>query len=234
MNILLLDTSGPVCGTAVVRDGELIGEINGLSGRRHSVQTMPIVDSLLSFLGLSLPEIDVFGAVVGPGSFTGIRIGIATAAALAEAEGKKCFPIAATQALAAGVGGFEGIVCPLIDARKPRIYTALFRAGFPPKRAAPDRQTTIDELLTELQEQGERVLFTGDAAEVHAESIKAALSGRGEIAPCPLRSLRAGTACALAFEEIARGAFTVDPANLRAVYLQPSQAEREESERANP
>ena len=231
MTILLLDTSGPVAGAAVVRDGKLIGETNCESGRRHSTQAMLIVDSLLGFLGVALSHIDVFAAIAGPGSFTGIRIGVAAVAALAEAQGKPCFSLSATEALAAGAGSFDGLVCPLIDARPPRVYTALFRPGFPPERVTPDSQTTIDALLTELLARGERVLFAGDAVPVHAERIRATLSDQAVFAPPHLCTLRSGAACVLAYEKIRRGAELLDPAALRAIYLAPSQAEREEKER---
>ena len=232
MNILLLDTSGPVCGAAVVQHGKLTGEMNFLSGRKHSVQAMPILDSLLSYAGLELADIDVFSAVAGPGSFTGIRIGVAAIAGLAEAQGKPCFALGATEALAAGAGWFDGLVCPIIDARPPRVYTALFRPGVPPERLTPDRQTTTEELLNELQSRAGRVLFVGDAAKIHFERIRAELAGRAVNAPEHLSFLRAGAACVLASEKIQGGSDLVDPAMLRAVYLQPSQAERKEKERA--
>ena len=234
MTILLLDTSGPVCGAAIVRDGKLIGETNCQSGRRHSVQAMPILDSLLFFSQMALSDMDVFAAVSGPGSFTGIRIGITTIAALAEAQEKPCLPLSATEALAAGAGCFEGLVCPLIDARSPRVYSALFRPGVPPLRVSQDRQTTVDAVLAELRPQKERVLFTGDAACLHSERIRSELPGRAEFVPEHLGFLRAGAACILAHEKTARGAALLDPSALRSIYLQPSQAEREEKAGGKP
>lgn len=231
MNVLLLDTSGPVCGAAIVRDGSLIGETECLSGRKHSAQAMPILDSLLSFTGMELSSIDVFAAVVGPGSFTGIRIGVTTISALAEAQGKLCLSLSATEVLAAGAGFFDGIICPLIDARTPRIYTSLFKQGVPPVRLIQDQQMTINDLLVTLNKRRERVLFTGDAAILHSELIKKDLTTRAEFAPEHLRILRAGAACVLAFEMLRRGFVPIDPALLRATYLQPSQAEREAAER---
>ena len=233
MTLLLLDTSGPVCGAAIVRDGRIAGEISCLSGRRHSVQAMRIVDELLENTGVARESVDAYAAVCGPGSFTGIRIGVAEIAAMAEAAGKPCAAVNALEALAAGAGAYEGLICPLIDARTPRVYTALFRARPDrPERLSEDRLTEIGDVIRELSGGRERVLFAGDGAYAHRAALREGLGNRALFAPEHLNGLRPGAACLLAAADAEAGGL-LDPSRLRPVYLQPTQAERDLKKRTD-
>ena len=108
MNILMIDTSGPACGVAIVRDGKRVYEAALESGMTHSQRLMPMVDAALNMAGMTAQDIDLFGAVVGPGSFTGVRIGVSTVKALAHAAGKPCVGVDALEALAMNAGDFDG------------------------------------------------------------------------------------------------------------------------------
>ena len=101
MNILMIDTSGPACGAAISVDGKIVCELQLTSGKTHSQRVMPMVDRALEMCEMSIADIDLFGVVVGPGSFTGVRIGVSTVKALAHAAGKPCIGVDALHALPA-------------------------------------------------------------------------------------------------------------------------------------
>ena len=138
MNILCVDTSGPSAGVAVLRDGRLVFECSLIHGRTHSQCIMPMVEQGLAGAGLQAGDVDLFAAVVGPGSFTGVRIGVSTVKALAHATQRPCIGVDALEALAAGIQDFGGLICPILDARAQQVYGAVFRAGLPPVRVAED------------------------------------------------------------------------------------------------
>lgn len=117
MNILMIDTSGPACGVGDHARWALIYEAELVNKQTHSQRVMPMADAALAMSDMTAAEIDVFGAVTGPGSFTGVRIGVSTVKALAHAAGKPCVAVDALEALAANVTAFDGVVCPILDAR---------------------------------------------------------------------------------------------------------------------
>ena len=135
MNILAIDTSGPTCGVAILSDGVIRFSQTVLNKRTHSVNLMPMVDAGFSYTGLTLADMDRLACVVGPGSFTGVRLGVSTVKGLAHGIGKPCVAVNALEAMALGAGQFDGTVCPMQDARAGQVYAALFRDG---KRMAPD------------------------------------------------------------------------------------------------
>ena len=129
MNILMIDTSGPACGVAIMADGRLVYEAELTHRQTHSQRVMPMVDTALQMSDMTAADMDVFGAVVGPGSFTGVRIGVSTVKALAHAANKPCVAVDALEALAANVTAFDGVVCPILDARAQQVYGAIFKRG---------------------------------------------------------------------------------------------------------
>ena len=155
MNILMIDTSGPACGVALMKDGAIVYEAQLVSGRTHSQRVMPMVDTALSMSDMQMSDIDLFGAVLGPGSFTGVRIGVSTVKALAHAAGKPCIGVDALHALAANVSGFDGVVCPILDARAQQVYGAMFRAGDVPQRLMDDEAMKLVDFLELVDKTGE-------------------------------------------------------------------------------
>ena len=117
MKLLAIDTSGPVCGVAVLADGVIRYECAVQNKLTHSVNLMPMVDAALQATGLTLADLDRLAVVTGPGSFTGVRIGVSTLKGLAHGEDKPCMAVDALEAMAAGAGAFDGVVCPIQDAR---------------------------------------------------------------------------------------------------------------------
>lgn len=237
MNILMIDTSGPACGVALSRDGRLVCEMELTSGLTHSQRVMPMADSALGMSGMTVGDIDVFGTVVGPGSFTGVRIGVSTVKALAHATGKPCVGVDALMALAANVTAFDGVVCPILDARAQQVYGAMFTAGFPPVRLMDDAAMKLADFLGEVEKTGRRALFLGDGAPGFEAAIRERLGEAACFAPEMHRGLRAGSALALAQLyaegrlESGNGVGLCDSLTLLPLYLRAPQAERERAAR---
>ena len=227
--VLAIDTSGPVAGCAVMRDGRIVHQIAMNHGLTHSETIMPAVDGALSAAGLTCADVDVFAAVAGPGSFTGVRIGVCAAKGLAHAVGKPCCAVHALEALAMNFYGFDGLCCPILDARRGQVYCAAFdMAGGMPVRALADAAEPLADFLARLP--GDRRLaFVGDGVPVHADAVRGALGERALIAPPNLRDLRADAACVLA---AARPETWAEAAALRPIYLRAPQAERERKKKA--
>ena len=231
MNILMIDTSGPACGVALSRDGKLVCELELTSGMTHSQRMMPMVDSALSMSGMTVGEIDLFGAVVGPGSFTGVRIGVSTVKALAHATGKPCGGVDALEALAANAVGFDGVVCPILDARAQQVYGAMFGAGFPPVRLMEDEAMKLTAYLDRVEATGQRALFLGDGAAAFEAPIRKRLGERAVFAPMQHAGLRAASALALLSHRAQAGEALEDAFTMLPLYLRAPQAERERAAR---
>ena len=222
--VLAIDTSGPVAGCAVLRDGKIVHQIAMNHGLTHSETIMPAVDAALQAAGLSCRDVDVFAAVAGPGSFTGVRIGVCAAKGLAHGAGKPCCAVHALEALAMNFYGFDGLCCPILDARRGQVYCAAFdmKNGLP-ERALADAAEPLADFLARLPED-RRLVFVGDGVPAYGDRIRETLGSRALIAPEHLRSLRPDAACVLA---AARPDQWMAARLLTPVYLRAPQAERE-------
>ncbi len=227
MNILMIDTSGPACGVAIAKDGQVIGEMQLTSGKTHSQRVMPMVDGCLSMCEMTVNDIDLFGAVVGPGSFTGVRIGVSTVKALSHAAGKPCIGIDALEALAANVTGFDGVVCPILDARAQQVYGAMFECGMPPVRMMDDTAEKLTAFLDRVDGTMCEAMFLGDGVAAFESQIRERLHERAHFAPTQHQGLRAASACALAMQYAKDEANLKDCMTLLPLYLRVPQAERE-------
>jgi len=225
MNILALDTSSRAASCAILRDGALAGEFFMNIGLTHSQTAMPMVEALMRQTMLSLREIDVFAVCTGPGSFTGLRIGIACVKGMAMAGDKPCAGASTLMALAAGVCLFEGYICPVMDARRGQVYTALFEStGGKLRRLREDEAISITRLGEILSELPSKVILTGDGARLCMEE----LSGVKSLQIAPERFLHQ-RACALAdvAYDMAKKGETISAGKLAPSYLRLPQAERE-------
>ena len=180
MKILVLDTSGPVCGTAVMDEDKVYSEFTAQNKNTHSASLMPMIEAALNAAGKEIGELDAVAAVTGPGSFTGVRIGVATAKGLAHGAGLPCIPVDALEALSESAGEFDGIVCPIQDARAGQVYGAAFRKG---ERLTGDAPMKLEEYLDTVEALGERFLFIGDGAPVHKQAITERLGDRAVFTP---------------------------------------------------
>ena len=230
LNIVAIDTSGPLASCAVMKDGALAHEIIMNQGLTHSETIMPALDDCMRAAGIDCRDADCFAAVAGPGSFTGVRIGICAAKGLAHAWGKPCASVDALEALAMNFYGFDGLACPILDARRGQVYCAAFdmRNGMP-QRVLDDDAVEIGAFLEKLPAD-RRLVFLGDGLRVHAKVIREKLGERAMIAPAHLRELRAGAVCVLA--EAAREKW-MPAQQLVPLYLRIPQAERERNARLN-
>ena len=229
MIILGLDTSGPACSAAVSKDGAVLQEIVMNTALTHSETLMPAVERVMEGAGIGMSDIDLISVIAGPGSFTGVRIGVCAARALAHAAGKKVVKVNALHALAIGAPFARGIVCPILDARRQQVYCAAFRYenGEMPVRILDDNALALTEYLAALPGD-EELYFTGDGVSVHENAIRGIIGERAHFAPMHARILRASSACTIAEKnaEEAMGANLLTP-----IYLRLPQAERERNER---
>ncbi len=229
MTILGIDTSGPVAGVALWRDGKPRYSVTADVGLTHSETLMPMVDQALAAFGIPANEVELLACVAGPGSFTGVRIGVCAARGFAQALGIPCVQVDALEALAAGAYGFDGEICPILDARRDQVYCARFRfsSGRLPERLSEDGALSLQDFLAGLPQQG-RFLFTGDGVSAHAAAIERALGERALIAKPHLSGLKADAACYLAETSPAR---RMPGERLEPIYLRKPQAERERAAR---
>ncbi len=219
MKILVIDTSGPVCGTAVMDEDKVYSEYTAQNKNTHSASLMPMIEAALNAAGAELKTLDAIAAVTGPGSFTGVRIGVATAKGLAHGAGLPCVPVDALEALAVSAGEFDGLVCPIQDARAGQVYGAVFRYG---ERLTDDRPMKLEDYLDQAEKLGDHFLFLGDGAPVHRDAINLRLGEKAVFAPAFCNYLRPSAAGWIALN---RGEKT-DYLGLEATYLRPPNAQK--------
>ena len=227
MLILALDSTATVA-TAAICDNETVLAASTVScGLKHSETLLPLIEKLLVFVGKKVSDIDLFSCTVGPGSFTGVRIGAATIKGLAFG-GKQCVGVSTLEALAYNLRGHKGVISPVMDARRGQLYNALFRwDGDTLVRLTPDRVIMIDELAGELATIQDDIYLCGDGYSL----VKATLS-LDNICETPEEKIlqNAVSVAQLAFSEYQKGNSVSDVA-LRPTYLRAPQAERERNER---
>lgn len=219
MLILGIDTCCAAATSAIFDGEKLVAQTVINNKKTHSQKIMPQIDGLFSLSDISIEDIDAFAAAVGPGSFTGVRIGVATVKGMAQALGKPCIPVSTLHALAYPLSSYDGIVCPILDARRGQVYNALFKKG---KRICPDRALSLSELLSELK--GERVIFLGDGAAPYKEEILNTMPN-AEFAPKVISMNLAGSVCEAAYEKFLKGE-AVCADELIPSYIRLSQAEQ--------
>ncbi len=226
MNILAMDTSSLTATVAVLTDEKLLGEYTISNKLTHSQTILPMTDELLGKIGMKLDEIDVFSVCIGPGSFTGLRIGMATVKTFAQALSKPIVGVSSLDAVAYNFYSNDGsLVCPIVDARRDEVYNAIYKSGV---KTVFDRPLHIDDLLSELQ--GENVIFCGDAVCVHKDKIISANQKGWKIAPQNLLLPKASSVAYCAYKKATQGSYD-DCYTLNPVYLRKPQAERELEEK---
>ncbi len=232
MKILGIDTSGIVAGVSLIDDTKILGEININYKQNHSVTIMPMIDNLLKMLDMELEEIDYIACCCGPGSFTGLRIGAATAKGIAHALNKKIIPISTLEMLAYNIFMPSKFIVPIIDAKGERVFAAIYKfENGKLKAILNDTATTLPELLKYIEENKIAPIFLGDGALAYKDKI---LSQNKEYSFVPIchNMQRASSLSSLAFEYAKEGKF-VDYNNFEIEYLRKTQAERELLEREN-
>lgn len=191
MKILGIDTSNLVMSLAVVEKDKLIGEYTTNLRKNHSIRLMPAISMLLDELDIEPQELDGIAVAHGPGSYTGVRIGVTTAKTMAWSLGIPLMGISSLEAVASQGASFEGRVSPLFDARRGQVYTSLFEKG---ERVAEDQIRMMDEWADELLGQQRPVLFLGDDVSLHRETIEGKLGGLAQFGPAEWNVPRAAYA----------------------------------------
>lgn len=228
--VLGIDTSGGVCSVALAENGNIIAEHSTNDGRTHSATLVPMIDKLLQDAGHSLEEASLFAVAKGPGSFTGLRIGAATAKGLSFAMAKPIVGVSTLAGLSFNLREFQGIICPIMDARRNEVYTAAYNyEGGPESFDSPviePMAVPLDVLLEKLKTCNEKVTFLGDGVPVYKEQIFEKAGFEFDFAPEELSLQKAGSIAVIG--EILSNRGLSGPSNsLKLEYLRRPQAERE-------
>ena len=231
MKILGLDSSGLVAGVAVVEDDILLAEYTTNYKKTHSQTLLPMLDELRNMIELDMDTIDAVAVASGPGSFTGLRIGSATAKGLGLALKKPLVEVPTLEGLAWNLWGTSKLVCPLMDARRNQVYTAAYEfvadgEGFRLHSVIPQGPLDIAEMLNNINELGREVIFLGDGVPVYLDQIRQLTKVPYSLAPAHANRQRAACIAALGAVYFAAGK-SVSAADHRPEYLRKSQAERE-------
>lgn len=230
MKILGLDSSGLVASVAVVEDDNLLGEYTVNYKKTHSQTLLPMLHEVTGMIELDLNTIDAIAIAGGPGSFTGLRIGSATAKGLGLALDKPIVSVPTVDALAYNLVGHRDMICPIMDARRNQTYTGLYR--FNQNEFCVLREQCavgIDEIVADINTRGEAVVFLGDGVPVFKEYIAENLTVPYSFAPAHMNKQRAGAVAALGCCYMAEGRCETAEAH-KPDYLRLSQAERERAE----
>ena len=230
MKIIALETSAVTASVAVTEDEKLLAQSFQNSGLTHSATLMPMVADLLKNTGLKLEDMDIIAVSAGPGSFTGIRIGVAAAKGLAWPGDKLCAPCSTLESMAWQCVHMEGEICAVMDARRKQVYNARFLAKDGTlTRISEDRAIAVEELLAELRESGSTPVLVGDGSALCAAAFESA-GQPFRVAP-PHLVCQTAWGVARAALELAKVDGLVPAGQLTPQYHRLSQAERERLER---
>jgi len=233
MIILSIDSSATAASCALVEDKKLIGEFFTNTDFTHSRTLAPMIENLLTVTGKKVSDIDLVAVTNGPGSFTGVRIGVSVAKGIAFPDSIPCVAVSTLEAMAYNLTLTDCIVCAVMDARRSQVYNAMFRIRFGEvERLCDDRAIAIADLKEEIREKylGERIILVGDGSTITMREVMD-LPKSIEMAPENLRLQRASSVASAAVAKLSAGEKTVTGAELLPSYLRLSQAERERKEK---
>jgi len=227
MRVLGIDSSGIVASVAIIDDEELLAEYTVNYKKTHSQTLLPMLDEVVKMLEFVMNTIDAIAVAGGPGSFTGLRIGSATAKGLGLALEKELIHVPTVDALAYNLVGRAGLVCPIMDARREQTYTGIYSFDGNEMNVIKEQCAVgIDEIVEELNKLGQKVTFLGDGVKVFRDFIAQNLKVPFDFAPANNNKQRAASIAALGLELYAKG-IRESAAMHRPDYLRLSQAERE-------
>lgn len=231
MKLLAIESSGLTASVAVTENSTLLGEYTMNYKKTHSQTLLPMLDALAKMIELDLDSIDAVAVSMGPGSFTGLRIGSATAKGLGLALNKPIVPVPTVDALAYNIWGTEKLICPLMDARRQQAYTGLYTFQNGKLQVIlPQCAVSIDEITAEINKQNREVIFLGDGVLVFQEYLKEHIKVPFTFAPANCHIQRAASVAALG-EVLYQEGITESAKAHKPEYLRLSQAERELKER---
>lgn len=223
MIILALDSTAIAGSVALCRDEQVLALFQLHNGNTHSETLLPMVEAILKTAGLTVKDVDLFAVTAGPGSFTGVRIGVATVKGLAFGKNKPCVGVSALEALAENLMPCDGVICPMMNARRGQVYNALFRAeNGVMHRICEDRAISVEDLKQDLTAYGEPILLCGDGAALLTNTKGLLIAST----PALLNDANAASVAKCAYR-MAKNGQTVRDTALSPVYLRLPQAERE-------
>ena len=232
MLILAFETSAKAASAALLEDGKLLAETYQNTGLTHSQTLMVMAENILSQCGKAVNDVTAVAVAAGPGSFTGVRIGVAAAKGFGWGREVPCYGVSTLEAMALSLGAYQGYVCPVMDARRSQVYNALFYVNHGMlKRITDDRAVSLEQLKQELLLLQEPVFLVGDGSILTYKTLSAEIPGL-VLPPEHRMHQRADGVALLAAQKIAAGE-PGDGAALVPNYLRLSQAERERLEREN-
>lgn len=242
MKLLALDSSGLVASAAILHDDELVAEYTVNYKKTHSQTLLPMVDEIVSMTETDLGQVDAIAVAAGPGSFTGLRIGSATAKGLGLALSKDLVPVPTLEGLAYNYYGYPGLICPVMDARRQQVYTGIYRFEGEPSRgdyfrviqdqtACPVEEITdkVNRIAADIRESEGRevpVVFLGDGVPAYRDLIEKGMKVPFSFAPAQMNRQRAASVGRRGMDLFAAG-IKESPAEHSPIYIRKSQAERE-------
>jgi len=231
MKILALDSSGLVASVAIVTEEAMLAEYTVNFKKTHSQTLLPMLEEIVRMVELDLSQIDAIAVAAGPGSFTGLRIGSATAKGLGLALQKPLISVPTLDGLAYNLCGTDKLICPMMDARRNQVYTGLYEIqhnelGIIKAQTA----VAVEDMIEEINSLGREVIFLGDGAAAYKEIIEEKIRVKFGYAPIHMNRQRAGSIGALGIMHFKNNQFE-SASDHEPVYLRLSQAERELKER---
>jgi tRNA threonylcarbamoyladenosine biosynthesis protein TsaB len=223
MKILALDSCMNTSSVALLEDEKLISLYTVNTNNTHSETLLPMIKNMLATTDTDIDEIDAYAVSYGPGSFTGVRIGVSTVKGLAFGRNKECVEVSTIEALSANLEGFEGIICPVMNARRGQVYTGIFKGE---NRLMDDECMMLTDLAPILENYNEKIYFVGDGYDL---AIDYKIANTQHTPEC-LRYANAYSVGKVAYRKLTKGEGVSD-AQLRVNYLRKPQAEREREER---
>ena len=230
MKILAIDASGANCSVAITEDSKMIADFTINTGTTHSQNLVPMIEQVQNFTNVELSDIDAFACSIGPGSFTGLRIGIATIKGFALSLKKPTLAVPTLLALAYNVSNFNGIICSMIDAKNDNVYAGIYRSDDNTLTLIDDYiSDSIEVLIEKLQDYDDDIIFVGDGVNTYKELLlKDLQSGCSNITFAPPHlNCQYALSVARAAKDMAFKNEYCDYNSLSPLYLKKSQAERE-------
>ena len=230
MLILAFETSAKAASTALLEDGKLLGEIYQNTGLTHSQTLMVMAEDLLGQCGKTVADVSAVAVAEGPGSFTGVRIGVAAAKGFAWGGELPCCGVSTLESMAEMAGIWQGYLCPCMDARRSQVYNALFYVNRGEiQRLTPDRAIALSDLKKELENFAEPIFLVGDGSNLCYNTLLESVPGL--VLPAEHRMHQRAAGVALTAARLAAAGADGDANALSPNYLRLSQAERERAER---
>ena len=231
MNLLAIDASGIAGSVAYLKNGKLAGEYYFCDKLTHSQTIMPMLEHMKSLIQIDLEEVDAVAVTAGPGSFTGLRIGVTAAKALALALEVPIVGVPTLDVIAHGICFTQHYICPIMDARRNQVYTALYKWNNDElERLTEHMAIDINEYLESLKSYEGKVIFLGDGISVYKETIQNILGDKAMFAPS-FCNLQHASVLGVIAQQLYEEGKSEDPSTFVPMYLRKSQAEREKEER---